>query len=61
MGALRAALLEAPQTPMTPTAALAGPEDFAPAPDLDNAQSLLYAAHLASYRLMSNARSAGGS
>ena len=55
MGALRAALLEAPQTPMAPTAALAGPEDFAPAPDLDNAQSLLYAAHLASYRLMSNA------
>lgn len=55
MGALRAALLEAPQTPMTPTAALAGTEDFAPAPDLDNAQSLLYAAHLASYRLMSNA------
>ena len=49
MGALRAALLERPQTPME--AAPAGEAQMsalAPAPDLENAQSLLYAAHLAS-------------
>ena len=55
MGALRAALLERPQTPME--AAPAGEAQMsalAPAPDLENAQSLLYAAHLASYRQMNN-------
>ncbi|WP_440957253.1 SPOR domain-containing protein [Oceanicaulis sp. LC35] len=56
MGALRAALLEAPHAaPLQSPVAHSGPEHFAPAPDLENAQSLLYAAHLASYRLMSNA------
>lgn len=54
IGALRAALLESPQAMvMAPAPVMThGPEHFAPAPDLDDAQSLLYAAHLASYRRM---------
>lgn len=56
MGALRAALMTPPQTAsMTPHAA-ARPVSFAAAPDLESAQSLLYGAHLASYRLLSNAQ-----
>lgn len=56
MGALRAALLTAPLTPSAPLPVPSEPMSFDPAPDLDGAQSLLYGAHLASYRLLSNAQ-----
>lgn len=57
MGALRAAILHAPSVaPMPEPETYQDAEAFQPAPDLQSAQSLLYAAHLASYRLMSNAQ-----
>ncbi|WP_022702062.1 SPOR domain-containing protein [Oceanicaulis alexandrii] len=55
MGALRAALLTPPQTVSMTPQTTTPPMSFASAPDLEDAQSLLYAAHLASYRLLSNA------
>ncbi|WP_375549255.1 SPOR domain-containing protein [Oceanicaulis alexandrii] len=56
IGALRAALLTAHHTSPEPLPAPVQAMSFAPAPDLEGAQSLMYGAHLASYRLLSNAQ-----